>query len=251
VRCNVCGLIYSNPILPVEKIERLYRKSHFTYDEHVKNLNETYGHYLSLLSEQVPSKNRLLEIGCGNGFFLDHAKILGYRETYGIEPSEHAVAEHSPSSSRKIIQDFFKPNLFPSGFFDLICSFQTLDHLLDPNTMIRESHHILKREGLVLIIVHDASSLLSRILGERSPIFDIEHIYLFDKKTLPSIFEKHGFRVMGVFSVQNRHALGYWLSLFPFSPPIKQSLFWLMRKTGFYHFPLWLKAGNIALVAKK
>ena len=63
VKCTSCGLLYSNPILPASKIEILYKKSSVTYDEHIKNLNKTYGYYLALAHKKGTKKGRLLESG--------------------------------------------------------------------------------------------------------------------------------------------------------------------------------------------
>src|SRR3990170_8079619 len=51
VKCKKCSLVFSTPILEYEKIEKLYRKSFTTYDEHLENLKQTYGYYLKQLQE--------------------------------------------------------------------------------------------------------------------------------------------------------------------------------------------------------
>ena len=53
-----------------------------SYDSHVANLQKTYGHYLSRLESYGAKKGKILEIGCGNGFFLEEAKRQGYEEVY-------------------------------------------------------------------------------------------------------------------------------------------------------------------------
>ncbi len=215
VRCQTCGLLYSNPIFSPEEIELLYKKSDATYLEHVKNLNETYGHYLALLDTRVDIKDKLLEIGCGPGFFLTCAKSMGYKEVWGVEPSQKSIELAPQSIQPFILPTLFRPNLFPPQTFDLICSFQTLDHVTDPNETLQEMYRILKPSGFIFIIIHDSKAPQARILGRYSPIIDIAHIYLFDKITLKKIAEKNKFTVDKVFDVINIHSFAYWLHLFP------------------------------------
>src|SRR3990167_5103332 len=111
VKCNNDGLIYSTPILEYKKIEKLYRKSFTTYDEHIKNLNETYGYYLKQLNRFKSKKSRLLEIGCGNGFFLKEALFQGYKEVFGVEPGSKTVSMAPPEIRKNIVIDLFKHGL--------------------------------------------------------------------------------------------------------------------------------------------
>src|SRR5205823_4220799 len=87
VRCNSCGLVRSDPVAPEELLEQLYSESSFSYDAHVDSLIRTYGRYLARLDSFGAAKNDLLEIGCGNGFFLAEAARRGYRNVVGVEPS--------------------------------------------------------------------------------------------------------------------------------------------------------------------
>src|SRR4030067_1483160 len=202
VKCNSCGLLYSNPILEYSKIEKLYQKSFTSYDEHLENLKETYSFYLrelhchprpdrgSSLDSRFRGndKLRLLEIGCGNGFFLEEAKHQGY-EVYGIEPGKKSVDKAKPEIKKNIINDIFRYGQFKKNFFDVICCFQTFDHVPNPNEMLKECYVLLKKGGLMLFFNHDAGAWQNKLMGEKSPIIDIEHTYLFDKSTRRKILE--------------------------------------------------------------
>ncbi|MBI4009288.1 class I SAM-dependent methyltransferase, partial [Candidatus Roizmanbacteria bacterium] len=257
VKCKNDGLVYSNRILEYDKIEKLYKKSFTSYDEHLVNLRQTYGHYLKELKiytkeqvaevEGIPSarrsgdihrqsstdgketsdriwkttsKKNLLEIGCGNGFFLEEAARQGYK-AYGIEPGKQSVNKAKPEVKKNIVVDIFKPGQFKKNFFDVICSLQTFDHVPDPNGMLKECYKILKQDGLMLFFNHDIGAWQNKLMGEKSPIIDIEHTYLFDKKTMRIIFEKHKFNVIEVKSAFNIHHLSYWIHLLPIPNAIK------------------------------
>ena len=92
VRCRTCGLLRSDPMLSAEAIEPLYQESRFTYGGETANLQYTYGAYLRGLErhgleQRCVRKGALLEIGCGNGFFLEEAVRQGYGSVAGVEPS--------------------------------------------------------------------------------------------------------------------------------------------------------------------
>lgn len=251
VRCQKCGLIYSNPILEEKKLERLYRKSKYNYGNYEIDLRTTYAKYLRKYIKYVPKKNRLLEIGCGNGFFLEKALNLGFERVYGVEPSQDSVNKAKDRVKNQILVDIFRPGQFKKNYFDIICFFQVIDHLTDPNKFLAEGFKILKPGGGILCINHDVNSLSAKILREKSPIFDIEHTYLYDKKTLTMIFEKHHFKIVDVFPIANLYPVSYWLRMFPFPEVIKKTLLQIADFIGISSKRISLNAGNIGIFVRK
>src|SRR5450432_3089909 len=93
VKCNKCGLVRSDPVADPQTLAQLYARSTFDYGEEVEGLKRTYGRYLAKLENFGVKKNALLEIGCGNGFFLEEALRQGYQTVRGVEPSSEAVSK--------------------------------------------------------------------------------------------------------------------------------------------------------------
>lgn len=251
VRCRKCGLIFSNPILEENIIRRLYQESELTYGSEIVNLKKTYGNYLKKIINFVPERNNLLEIGCGNGFFLQEALGVGFKNVVGVEPSVEAVNKAGREIKPFIKTNNFQGKLFKNNFFDVICFFQTLDHIVNPNLFLKDCFKILKRQGIIFCIVHDSSSNLVKILGEKTPIFDIEHTYLYNKITLGKIFEKNNFEVVKVMNIANEYSLGYWTKLLPFGNQFKKKVEKIIVLLRLEKISLRIKAGNIGMVAKK
>lgn len=251
VRCINCGLIFSNPILESKKIARLYEKSLFSYKNESNYLRETYTSYLKqVLGDRDFRKIKLLEIGCGDGFFLEEAKKLGVH-VYGVEPSRAAVLLADEGIRKNIKVSILKPNLFKNNSFNLICCFHTLDHTINPNNFLKICYKLLKNGGLVLFIVHNTNGLSVRLFGEKSAIFDIEHIYLFNSKSLKTILLKNKFKVQFIFDVKNKYPLNYWVRMVPLHKILKNLFLTLLRITKIGNISLGIKAGNIGIVAKK
>ncbi|HLY62076.1 MAG TPA: class I SAM-dependent methyltransferase [Terriglobia bacterium] len=250
VRCRKCGLIRSDPVLPEEELGRLYRGSAFTYEEESGFARLTYARYLKEAMPLFNGRARMLEIGCGNGFFLEKALELGFAEAHGVEPSREAVESAPPAVRNRIKNDLFQEGMFPPGWFSLICGFQVLDHLTRPNEVLRTCRAMLEPGGVALFINHDAAAWTNRILGERSPIIDIEHTYLYDKKTMARIFRKNGFEVLRVFSVRNEYPLAYWWKMAPIPGWLKAGLQPALKRSRFGRWVVSMKAGNLGILAR-
>lgn len=250
-RCKRCGLVFSTPIFKAEEIERLYRGSRFTYESVTEDLKKTYGFYLGRIEELVPSKGRLLEVGCGNGFFLEKALEMGYQNVYGVEPSSEAVSEASPFIAKNIINEVFASDYYEESYFDVICFFQTLDHIIDPNDFLSGCRYCLKEGGIILCITHNIDSFFSKLLRQKCPMIDIEHIYLFNKTTLGKIFLKNGFSIVEVFDVANTFPVEYYIQMLPLHKGMKNALMSFVSRLGLKDKRMTMKMGNIGIIAKK
>jgi len=241
VKCSQCGLVFSDPILNQNQISHLYNQSFFTYQDRVNDLAKTYGYYLKRLENYQVNKDKLLEIGCGNGFFLEEAKRQGYQSVCGVEPSADAIHQAPLSIRRQIKHAVFNQKIFAKNSFDVISFFQTFDHIGDPNQFLKDCYYCLKPGGLILAINHNVDSLQSKILKEHSPIIDIEHTYLYNLKTIRLIFQKNKFQVIKTGSTFNIYPVNYIFHLLSLPKG-------LMPKIG---LKLKIKLGNLMLVGKK
>lgn len=251
LKCLKCGLIFSSPVLGEDKIYELYKESRFTYAKRTRDLTETYGYWLHELDHYGAKKSRLLEIGCGNGFFLLEARRQGYKEVFGVEPSIEAVNKAPRWVKANIKSDVFKNTLFPKNYFDVVCFFQTFDHIPEPNKFLKDCFAVLKPGGLILAFNHNAESIPARLFGEKFPIIDVEHTYLYSPKTMRKIFQKNGFRVLNAQPASNIYPIEYLLFMFPFPRKVKKLLIKIVKQAGLAKIRLRLKIGNMALIAQK
>lgn len=251
VRCQNCSLVFSNPILELGKINALYKQSKFEYQLESDFLKQTYKFYFKQIIPKKFKNIRLLEIGCGNGFFLEEIKKMGINNFFGIEPSKDAVAKAKPGIKKKIKIDILKSGIFKNDSFDIICCFHTLDHIIKPDLFIKETFKLLRKKGKVFFVVHNVDSISVRLFGDKSPIIDIEHIYLFNRQTLPQIFQKNGFRIVKVFDIKNRYPLNYWVKMSPFPKTIRLFLNKTFDILNIGNLPFSFKGGNIGIYAEK
>jgi SAM-dependent methyltransferase len=248
VKCQKTGLIFSRAILTDESLEDLYQQSLVTFGEQTEYIKKDYWNPIAALF-QNRSKQRSLDIGCSNGFFLEVLKDNGFTEVYGCEPSKEAKAIARQDVRDNIHTGFYVKGLYPENYFDLVTCFQTLDHLSNPLEMLQQMHFNTKKGGIAYLIMHNTEAPQAKFFGEKSPIIDVEHIYLFNKTNLPLLCQKAGFKVISVFDLKNGYPLSYWLRMAPL--PLKGFWTGLVKMLGLYNKVLSISAGNMGIILEK
>lgn len=250
-QCRQCGLVFSNPILDPSVLENLYEQSSFSYEEDLENAKESYKKILKKVCRRLNQREAFLEVGCSNGFLLESARELGFKDIRGIEPNKEAV-KHAHESVRNFIHaGILKEGLYPEKKFDLICAFHLFDHLTDPNEFLTLCHRYLKEDGCLLFVHHNARALPAKFLKDRCPIIDIVHPYLYDKSTQRKIFMKNHFHKIEFFNVYDCYSLSYWVKLFPLSEQWKESFLQFLRALKIERFKIKFPVGNMGVVAQK
>jgi SAM-dependent methyltransferase len=251
VACNTCGLVRSDPVASEELLASLYASSSFDYGHEVESIQATYGRALDWLEARTPQRRALLEIGCGNGFFLEQARRQGWEEVRGVEPSADAVAKAPPELDGAIVQDVMRSGVFSPESFDAVCLFQVLDHISNPVDLLEECVSVLRPGGHILALNHNVSAWSARLLGERSPIVDIEHTYLYSPATMRAIFAKAGFDDLRVRSVRNTYSLAYLMQLVPLPSTAKARLLPGLRAGPAGRIRVTVPLGNLCLIGRK
>ena len=251
VRNTRTNCLRADPILGDKAIFELYRESRVTYEGVSSYAAETYLRYLRNVLPLIPDQRGVLEIGCGNGFFLDRLQPLGFDQLTGIELSQEAVAKASPEIRPHIIQGALRPGLFEDETFSLVCGFQVLEHLVHPNDDLQLCRQLLLPGGIMFWICHDISSLYARLLGQRCPMIDIEHVVLYDRRTIAKLFENNGFQVLDVFGVTNRYPLWYWIHLAPLPDLIKRYMTRFLERVRLGNVHPAINFGNMGILVRK
>ena len=141
------------------------------------------------------------------------------------------------------------PNLVikSSSNFDVVTCFQTIEHLSDIDQLMIESKKLIKNGGHMAIVCHDRLAFINRILGKYSPIFDIEHLQILNKKSIRLLMERHGFVYVKVKSISNKYPIAYWILLSPIPKVLKEFVI-NHRENRLLKWGLRLRVGNLLAV---
>jgi SAM-dependent methyltransferase len=251
MECRHCDLLFANPAPSLEDLANLYQDADFDSSEEARLASKTYGQFLSGIVRKLPDQVGAVDIGTGDGTFLGELLAAGFRDVSGIEPSSAPIAAADPSVRPLIRHDIFRPNSFPDGSLSLITCFQTIEHLADPLTFCRDAWRALKPGGALFLIGHDRRAFSAKVMGRKSPIFDIEHLQLFSPSSFRNLLKAAGFGDIRVETVHNRYPIRYWAQLFPFPNGLKSGLLSLLQKSRVGRVIVPLPAGNLAAIAYK
>lgn len=206
VRCENCGLIYTNPRPTSDERHLYYPDSLYPADPSIEEKKRILLHCIR--------QGRILDVGCGRGFFLN--SIKHNFEVTGIEideeSSDYAFNEHGIEIIAREITDLDsikKP-------FDVITFWHTLEHLPDPKGALDKAFTSLKERGLLLVAVPNIESLQASIFRRRWYHLELpRHLYHFSKDTLSRIIKDSGFTIMETSLTLFAHNFeGYWRSWF-------------------------------------
>lgn len=170
---------------------RQYAKWHDATKAHAQAQARLYAPYLALLA--LPAGAKVLDIGCGMGFFLLAARQHGIADASGIDMSPQQIAVAQAHQLRaELVGD--TPAWLDAhvGQFDAVCMFDVLEHIpVDQQiAAIRGVHAALKPGGTLLVRVPNASSSFAA----RYRWIDWTHCCSFTEHSLDFVLYNAGFR---------------------------------------------------------
>jgi ubiquinone/menaquinone biosynthesis C-methylase UbiE len=134
----------------------------------------------------------VLDVGCGNGEMLDQYRALGWRTT-GVEPGPES-AELARSKGHSIITGLVEDLGLPAESFDAITLWDALEHIPNPQVVLRELYRILVPGGRIYIHVPNYGSTYARLWQDRWFMFTAPlHYFHYSAATLSTLLARTGF----------------------------------------------------------
>ncbi|RPH71029.1 MAG: class I SAM-dependent methyltransferase [Myxococcaceae bacterium] len=152
--------------------------SHWVAYEAATKLNPAHRYRRALifeaLEQQGTSPMRLIDVGCGQGDFLEEARMrFAHAELVGIDFSEAglALARTRVPGARFFQADFSRADSLPSELKSFathaVCS-EVLEHLDDPGLLLRSARSVLSATAaLVVTVPGGPRSAFDRHIGHR------------------------------------------------------------------------------------
>lgn len=148
-QCNESGLLFFYPMMPGD-------------GKFYEDLQENSWYYQSDKSEWrfaagYTREKNIIEIGCGVGKFSEYAKAFEYK---GLELNENAARlarENGLNVSNQLSSDHA---LERSGYYDVVCSFQVLEHVTDIKSFVADAVKLCRSGGLIMLSVPNDDSFV-------------------------------------------------------------------------------------------
>lgn len=251
VRCTNCDLVYA-PSPPAEDfLHSAYADADFDSGPEAIAAAKTYAAALGHHLKGLAGRNAAVDVGAGSGPLLPWLQGQGFNRVIGIEPSRAAI-DAAPPAVRPLLKDgIFSAAMLKDEMLSLICSFMTLEHLLDPGDFVATTHGLLEPGGAIAVVVHNWRAPLNRVLGLRSPIIDVEHLQLFSPLALRELLKRNGFERIVLTPIRNAYTLRYWLRLTPLPTSAKHLVLGLLNRLGLAERSFAMNVGNMLAVGFK
>jgi SAM-dependent methyltransferase len=205
-KCATCSFVFAGTIPSAEVLEQHYSG----YPRNNQFSEITRKRYLELLELLEPYRktNRIIDIGCGDGYFLQTAKEKGW-DVYGTEFTADAVEN---CRSRGITMFQGTAASIPAELeFDVITTFEVIEHLNNGREFAQLIYSRLRAGGIFYFTTPNFNSLSRRKLkGDWRVIEYPEHLSYYTPQTVHLLLSNAGFQQLTLFtsgvSFQSRRA---------------------------------------------
>lgn len=196
--CKGCGFVYQNPLVPETVMKACYENlSNYTNPSRAGMPTDTkrmlVQSQLDFINPYIERSARVLQIGSSDGYTLSQFKSAGC-EVKGVEPSTAAAHLAWKLYGVATHNGFFEEyEAEENESHDLIVMTHVLEHIYDPESVLRKCADILSSDGLLYIEV-------PALVGSDawSPTyFSFEHVSYFSPLTLRNLLAKSGFNIVG------------------------------------------------------
>jgi predicted TPR repeat methyltransferase len=204
LRCGACGYVSADMRLSDEELFALYNEGFFTgaeFSDYAADENFFRKNFRLRLKELkkfiAPARHRrLLEIGSAYGFFLAEARNT-FAHVEGIDITAAGVAYARDHFKLNVVQADFLAHDYGAERFDVVCMWDTIEHLRAPHLYVEKIARLTERGALLAVTTADADSLNARLRKSKwRMIHPPTHLHYFSARTLARLLERHGFEVV-------------------------------------------------------
>jgi SAM-dependent methyltransferase len=202
VRCGGCEMIFVDPLPAAALSPEAYGSDYYEpwqgREEWARR--KLWRRRLRQLEERAPVGS-LLDVGCGDGLFLQVARAAGW-SVEGIEFSPEGARRAALRLGRPVAVGDLAREKVLRGPFDVATLWHVLEHLARPAAMLDAVRSRLRADGLIVVAVPNLHNLPMRIAyrlarGRPLPLYEPggrePHLSHFEPRTLTLALERRGF----------------------------------------------------------
>lgn len=197
IRCADCTHVWADMALSPEELKALYSENYFLGEEYLDYekerpaLERNFQLRLRELLERAPAGGQLWEIGSAYGHFLQQAST--HYTTAGCDISEHAT-RHARQELGQVVHCGDYLALDTPKEQDIVCLWDTIEHLAKPRAYLEKSSDQLKPGGILALSTGDMGAWMARFRGEKwRLIHPPTHLHYFTAQSMQRLLESLGF----------------------------------------------------------
>jgi SAM-dependent methyltransferase len=259
LQCGDCNHVFADLRMTDAELLTLYSRGYFfgeEYSDYLADrevLRKNFRLRLKTLQRYLdPGRHhRLLEIGSAYGFFLE--LVRERFDAVGIDITADGTRYAKEVLRLNVIHgDFFTHDL-GDGEFDVVCLWDTIEHLRDPNLYVEKISRHTRPGALLAITTGDVESVVARAKGEKWRLLHPPtHLHYFSRRTLGRLLHDGGFDV-----ISTRYC-GFYRSLDNIAHNIlvlrkkRRALYDLLKRSGLTRWHCYLNVYDIMyLIARR
>jgi len=202
-RCTGCTHVFQDPILTLPNAIKLYSDDRTSADIYTTDFQKQidwmkYQYGIDVIdSIKPPGHEKIIDIGCGAGVFLQVALESGWGKCIGIDANDNYRPLYSEEKGIQFINGNFEA-IGPSVVgrdYDVVAMWSVLEHIYDPARFLETIRGIMKPGGLMFLLVPNVKSLATRLMREMSPCFSWKHLAYFSPHSLTALLNRCGFEL--------------------------------------------------------
>lgn len=198
VQCQECGLVYMNPRPDKQWLSEYYINYYSdlkVYYEEERLYKYRFKERLNAI-EKFKDEGRLLDIGCGIGYFLQLAKERKWQVS-GIEFSPLS-ADVARAAGVDVLTGSIEDMDLESDSFDVITMWHVIEHLQRPSETLKKIYRALKQGGILAVETPNMDYYFKFKADKLNGVLGREHLYNFSTRTLARLLENSGFTVLNL-----------------------------------------------------
>lgn len=204
-RCSSCSLEFKIVAGPASTVRDAYGDTYSEgegADEYLTG-EATRAYFRRVIGGIGIKKGRLLDIGTGQGVFVEEAKKAGY-EAQGIDLCAALVAKAQARGLDVQYKAAEELDTSDGARFDVVTMMDLIEHVPEPLAVLATVRKLLKPNGELVVYTPNHRSavvLMARALGRMGAdfavreIFGSNHLTFFDDRTLRALLLKAGFPI--------------------------------------------------------
>lgn len=211
--CNRCKTLFINPRPSLDILNWFYQesKNYSFWNKHIFPATEKSRHdniivprvkkTIELCQKYNVKTDSILEIGAGFGTFCIEIQSKGlFKRVIAVEPTPSLAETCRKKGIETIELPIEKIEFSEKESFNVVVNFEVIEHVFAPRDFLIHTFNLLKPGGIVIISCPNYRGFETETLGIISDSIDHEHLNYFNPKSISTLLDFCGFKVLEIFT---------------------------------------------------